>query len=113
MDLDRAALRRLARLARLEYPRVRSPEGSWTEPEAHLIDDATLDALRGDITRILDHVAVLQEVDTTGVEPRTHGVPIESLSRADAAGETLDRERFLEGAPARSEAAVIVPKVVE
>lgn len=113
MELDRAAARRLARLARLEYPRVRNPQGAWVEPDAHLIDDATLDHLRTEVANILSHVAVLSEVDTEGVEPRTHGIPIPSLSRVDEAKPTLDRERFLAGAPARSEDAVIVPKVVE
>lgn len=113
MTLDQSEARRLARLARLEYPRVKNDAGDWVEPPESLIDGPTLETLLGDMRRILDHVAQLQALNTDGVPPRTHGVPTPPVSRVDEPGLTLSRERFLAGSPQRSEDAVMVPKVVE
>jgi aspartyl-tRNA(Asn)/glutamyl-tRNA(Gln) amidotransferase subunit C len=114
MAIDEAEVRRIARLAHLEYPRVRDREGSWVEPDEHLIDDATLRKLAADITQILEHVKALSEVDVSNVEPTSHGVPLPPLFREDEPEtERIDPERLLEGAPARSGGAVSVPKIVE
>lgn len=47
------------------------------------MSDAELESLRGELAAILDHVAALGEVDTTGVEPMTHAVPTTLRLRAD------------------------------
>ena len=104
MAIDREEVRRIARLAHLEYPR-----GS----EEHLIDDETLAKLAADITQILEHVKELKELDVSNVEPTSHGVPLPPVMRDDAAVEGIDPERLLEGVPSRAGDAVSVPKIVE
>jgi aspartyl-tRNA(Asn)/glutamyl-tRNA(Gln) amidotransferase subunit C len=113
MTMDREEVRRLARLAQLEYPRVQDAEGRWREPDALLIDDATLDALARELTQILAHVRQLEEVDVEGVEPTAHGVPLPTRLRADEPGEALPTDLALDQAPARLADGFAVPKVLE
>ena len=113
MAIDEAEVRRIARLAHLEYPRVRDRDGRWVEPDEHLIDDETLRRLAADITQILEHVKELERVDVSSIDPTSHGVPLPPLMRADEPEEGIDPERLLEGVPSRAGDAVSVPKIVE
>lgn len=113
MAIDRAEVRRIARLAHLEYPRVQNKDGSWTEPAEHLFDDALLDKLAGELSKVLEHVKQLDEVDVSGVEPTSHGVPLPTRFRDDARGAVLETDRALAGAPQRVGDGIAVPKIVE
>jgi aspartyl-tRNA(Asn)/glutamyl-tRNA(Gln) amidotransferase subunit C len=113
MPIDKAEVRRIARLAHLEYPRVQDKDGAWVEPPDHLIDDETLDGLAKDLGQILDHVKELDEVKVEGVEPMSHAVQLPTAFRRDDPRESLDIERALGSAPARSGNAILVPKIVE
>lgn len=111
--MDRDEVRRIARLAHLEYPRVKDAGGKLVEPEEHLIDDQTLDRLAKDMDQILGYVRQLEELDVSEVEPTSHGVDLPPNMRQDVPEEGADPEALLEGAPARAEHAVSVPKIVE
>lgn len=113
MPIDKAEVRRIARLASLEHPRVQNREGVWVEPEATLFDDALLDQLASDLSGILEHVKALDTVDVTGVEPTRHGVLVTTYLREDRAEPWPDPETLIEGAPERVHDAISVPKVVE
>ena len=113
MPIDKSEVRRIARLASLEYPRVQDREGNWIEPEAHLFDDALLERLAADLSGILDHVRSLDAVDVTGVEPTRHGVPVETRLRKDEPEPWPEPEALLEGVPERVENAISVPRIVE
>ena len=113
MSIDKAEIRRIARLAHLEKPRVLGDNGQWAEPESHLIDEATLDKLAADLTQILEYVDQLKEVDTEGVEPTSHGVPLPTLFREDAERDGLAPDDALAATPVRVGNAVSVPKIVE
>lgn len=71
---------------------------------AHLarlaLTDAEVEALRGELAAILDHVAALAEVDTTGVEPMTHATPMTLRLRDDVVEPPLPAEVALADAPA-------------
>ena len=71
---------------------------------AHLarlaLTDDELDRFAVDLTSILDHMAALAEVDTDGVEPMTHAVPITLRLRADVPRPSLPAEVALADAPA-------------
>jgi aspartyl/glutamyl-tRNA(Asn/Gln) amidotransferase C subunit len=113
MTVDREEVRRLARLAQLEWPRVQGKDGAWREPEAPLLDDAALDALTGELAKILAHVRSLEAVDVAGIEPTASGTDLVPRTRPDEPVPALPTERALEGAPARVGDAFAVPKVVE
>lgn len=71
---------------------------------AHLarlaLTDAEVELLRGELAAILDHVAALAEVDTTGVEPMTHATPMTLRLRDDVVEPPLPAEVALADAPA-------------
>ncbi|MCK6550328.1 Asp-tRNA(Asn)/Glu-tRNA(Gln) amidotransferase subunit GatC [Myxococcota bacterium] len=113
MAIDRAEVRRIARLAHLEYPRVQAKDGTFVEPAEHLLDDAMLDKLAAELGQILDHVRELEAVDVEGVEPTSHGVPLPTMLREDTPGHVLTTDDALASAPARVGDGVAVPKIVE
>jgi aspartyl-tRNA(Asn)/glutamyl-tRNA(Gln) amidotransferase subunit C len=61
---------------------------------------------------ILAYVQQLQEVDTNGVPPTAHVVPVTTPFREDRVTAGLDRERALDNAPAREDGAFVVPRVI-
>ena len=61
---------------------------------------------------ILTYISKLEELDTTGVEPLAHVIPVFNVFREDVAREGLDRDTALSNAPAREEGAFVVPRVI-
>jgi len=88
-------VRRIAALARLSLP-----------PEEAL-------RMAHDLDRILDSVAALQELDTEGIEPTAHAIPLETPFREDVPAEPLEPGLAVAGAPAAADTAFVVPKVLE
>jgi aspartyl-tRNA(Asn)/glutamyl-tRNA(Gln) amidotransferase subunit C len=63
--------------------------------------------------RILGYIEKLDELDTTGVEPTSHVLPIRNVMRADEARDGMSREEVLKQAPASHDGYFEVPRVVE
>jgi aspartyl-tRNA(Asn)/glutamyl-tRNA(Gln) amidotransferase subunit C len=61
---------------------------------------------------ILAYVEKLQELDTTGVEPLAHVIPVFNVFREDVVIKGLDRDTALSNAPVREEGAFVVPRVI-
>jgi aspartyl-tRNA(Asn)/glutamyl-tRNA(Gln) amidotransferase subunit C len=61
---------------------------------------------------ILAYVEKLQELDTTGVVPLAHVIPIFNAFREDEVKEGLPLDLALENAPAREEGSFLVPRVI-
>lgn len=84
---------------------------------AHLarlrLSEAELTAMARDLDRILDYVAALEELDTAGIEPTAHAIPLETPLRPDRPAEPLDPALAVAGAPASADSAFVVPKVLE
>lgn len=95
MSLTMNEVEHVARLARLEL--------STEEKErfTHQLND------------ILQYVEKLKELDTEGVEPTAHAIPLQNVLRGDAVRPSLDREDVLANAPDREEAFFKVPKIIE
>ncbi len=113
MTVDRDEVRRIARLAHLEYPRVQLADGSFAEPPEQLMSEAALDQLATEMNQLLEYVQQLSEVNVEGVEPTAHGVPLPTRLRKDEAQSPLPTEKALAAAPQRVDGAVSVPRVVE
>jgi aspartyl-tRNA(Asn)/glutamyl-tRNA(Gln) amidotransferase subunit C len=77
------------------------------------VDPRELETLTGQLNSIVDHVAQLQELDTTDVEPLTHGIEVRNVFRDDVRGPLLDREKALANAPERNQVGFLVPAVLE
>ena len=95
MSLSLEEVQKVARLARLELP------------ESELVGMAE------QLNRILDFVDQLQAIDTTGVEPLAHPMPVQNVFRDDCLTDSLSVDAALQNAPARNGAYFAVPAVFE
>ena len=95
MSLDPAAIRRIARLARIR------------------VDDAQVAQMQGELNGILGWIDQLNEVDVTGVEPLTGGALMAMRMRDDVVTDGAQAEAVLSNAPERDGPFYTVPKVVE
>jgi aspartyl/glutamyl-tRNA(Asn/Gln) amidotransferase C subunit len=55
----------------------------------------------------------LAKIDTTGIEPMAHIVPLENVLREDVLVESPPRDLLLANAPAKEDGFLFVPQVVE
>jgi aspartyl-tRNA(Asn)/glutamyl-tRNA(Gln) amidotransferase subunit C len=79
--LSRDQVLHVARLARLEL----------TEEE--------VERFGSELSKVLDHIEKIGELDLTDVEPTSHVVEIENVLRADEPRPSIPREKALESAP--------------
>ena len=77
------------------------------------VDASELDAFTTQMNAILDYVALLDEVDTDGVEPLYHVIETGNVLRDDVPRQTLTQEAALSNAPSRDEHFFLVPRVIE
>jgi aspartyl-tRNA(Asn)/glutamyl-tRNA(Gln) amidotransferase subunit C len=87
-------VRKVAQLARLE------------------LADSTIATYTGQLERILDYVAHLEQVDTEGVPPTTRAVEVVNVTRADNVTPTPVREELLDLAPEREGDFLRVPRIL-
>ena len=95
MKITRAEVEHVARLARLE------------------LTDGELDTFTGQMDAILAYVEKLNALDTEGIVPTSHAVPMENAFRADCPVDSIGVEAALANAPQRAESFFRVPKVIE
>ena len=69
--------------------------------------------LRGELSKILDYVEELRALDTAGVEPMTHAVPMDCPLREDVVTPSLSADEALAEAPEREDDYFVVPRVVD
>lgn len=94
MPITRDEVRRIARLANLEF----------TEEEQ--------ERFTRQLSAILDHVAHLDRLDTTAVEPTSHAGDDASPLREDAPAPTLSTDEALANAPESGRGLFKVPRVL-
>ena len=68
---------------------------------------------RTQLSDILEQFQVLQEVDTEGVPPTGHSMPLESVMRDDVPSASLSKEDVLANAPNREEDYIRVRAVLD
>ncbi len=95
MALDHQTVLDIARLARLR------------------IDDASVDRYAQELSRILDFVEQMNQIDTQGVLPLAHPHEGRLRLRQDVVSETDQRDAFQELAPAKEAGLYLVPRVIE
>lgn len=66
-----------------------------------------------DMGRMLDYFDMLNELDTSGVEPMSHAFPVNNVFRDDVVTNGDERGRMLKNAPACKDGAFQVPRTVE
>ena len=95
MKISREEVLHIARLARV----------ALTEEE--------IDRYSEQLSNLLDHFAVLQQVDTTGVPPTAQSIDLRSVMREDAVRPSLSPDDVLANAPHREEDSFRVKPVLE
>jgi aspartyl-tRNA(Asn)/glutamyl-tRNA(Gln) amidotransferase subunit C len=65
------------------------------------------------LNQILTYMEKLNELDTTGVEPTSHVIPLSNVLREDEVRPSLDREAVLQNAPEESHFFFKVPRIIE
>lgn len=76
------------------------------------LDDDELQRMTVQLSRILDYMELLGEVDTEGVEPMAHALDVSDVFRPDAPHESLPREKALANAPQADGECYRVPAVL-
>jgi aspartyl-tRNA(Asn)/glutamyl-tRNA(Gln) amidotransferase subunit C len=69
--------------------------------------------LTGQLNAILAYMDQLGEVDTAGVEPTSHVLPLTNVMREDLVHECLSNAEALANAPAADQGHFAVPKILE
>ena len=69
--------------------------------------------MTGELARILAYVETLQELDTHGIEPTAHAIPLETPMRDDVPTAGIDPGLAVANAPESIDGAFAVPKVIE
>jgi aspartyl-tRNA(Asn)/glutamyl-tRNA(Gln) amidotransferase subunit C len=91
MSIDRDQVLHVAKLARLK------------------LTDEEVDTMSAELSKILESIEHISELDLDGVPPTTHVVEVANALREDVPGKSLDREVVLEQAPAVQDGGFLVP----
>lgn len=95
MKISKEMVKHIAMLSRLEFQ----------ENEIELYGEQ--------LSRILDYVDKLNEVNTEGVEPTSHVLSLNNVFREDIVKASLSREEALRNAPDSTDKFFRVPKIIE
>lgn len=94
-SLDEAAVRHVACLARLK------------------ISDTEADLFASQLSKVLDYVEQLNELDTRDVTPTAHPLSVSNVFRDDVVRPSLNNEHALHNAPDPHDGFFRVPKVLD
>lgn len=94
MPIDRAEVRRISELARLE------------------LDDAAVDSLSVELESILEYVALLDELDVSRIDPTGCAAETPRGPREDVVRESLTNDEALANAPQAADGHFRVPRVL-
>ncbi len=89
--IDRDQVLHVARLARLE------------------LSEEEIARMPPELSKILEHVETMNEIDLDGVEPTSHVVDLVNVLRDDVPRPSMPRERALEQAPDSADGGFRVP----
>lgn len=95
MSLDKATVRTIANLARLE------------------VRDDELDHLADELSNIITFVEQLSEVNTDGIAPMTSVADLQLPRRTDVVSDGNCADKVLANAPEQQDGFFLVPKMVE
>lgn len=93
--IDRKTVMHIAKLARLG------------------LQEEEIDVLGQQLSVILEHIAILQEADVSGVSPIAHASRLHSIMREDVPQPSYPPEALLANAPAQEENCLKVRAVLE
>lgn len=95
MKLNRKEVEHVALLSRLE------------------LSDSELDKFTGQLDAILEYIEVLNQVDTSAVQPMAHVLDLRNVMRPDEARPSLSQTAALQNAAETENGFFKVPKILE
>ncbi len=95
MAIDRKTVEYVAHLARIEL-----------KPEE-------LEKFSSQLHNIVGFIDTLTEADIKGVQPTSHILPVNNVSRLDQPKDSLPCNKALANAPVKEGAFFVVPKIIE
>ena len=94
MKIDRKEVEQVARLARLD------------------VNELDVGKLTRQLNTVLSYIDKLNELDTTGIEPMAHALPLNNVFREDGLKPSLESDRSLSNAPEQDDLFFRVPRVI-
>ena len=77
------------------------------------IPESGMEKFTEQFNQILNYADILNELDTKGIEPTAHVLPLSNVLREDVAVEGVSQEVALMNAPAVHDGGFKVPRVIE
>jgi aspartyl-tRNA(Asn)/glutamyl-tRNA(Gln) amidotransferase subunit C len=93
--IDKSQVKKVAKLARLE------------------LSEAEIEEFAGQLNAIIDYVERMNKLNTEGVEPMAHCLPVSNVFRDDVIKESLGTKKTLANAPQSDGPFFKVPKILE
>jgi aspartyl-tRNA(Asn)/glutamyl-tRNA(Gln) amidotransferase subunit C len=95
MQLTKEEVKQIAKLSRLE------------------LSEEDIELLKNQLSSILDYVKVLQELDTSSVEPTSQVTGMQNVSREDVKKPCLTNSEALSNAPSKEKEMFKVKPIIE
>ena len=76
------------------------------------LTDDELEQFTDQLGAVLEHARDVEALDTAGVEPTAHPLPLRNVLRADCVRPSLDRDEVLAQAPAAEADRFRVPRIL-
>ena len=77
------------------------------------LNETELDQVTGQMNQMLGYVETLNELNTDGIVPTAHAVPVENAFREDTIRPSIGTEKALKNAPEAANNCFRVPKIIE
>ena len=77
------------------------------------LSDAEADQLANELDAFLGYVETLNELDTEGIVPTSHPIPLATPMRDDSPERPMQPELAVGNAPETAASAFVVPKVID
>ena len=96
-----------------DEPRLTREDAAYVARLARIdLSDDELDRYAVQLASVLEHAARVAGLDTQGVEPTAHPLPLQNVLRADEPLPCLDRDEVLAQAPAVEDGRFKVPPIL-
>ncbi|MDP6598633.1 MAG: Asp-tRNA(Asn)/Glu-tRNA(Gln) amidotransferase subunit GatC [Candidatus Poribacteria bacterium] len=76
-------------------------------------NEQEMESYQHQLSRILDYIEKLNQLDTEGVPPTSHVIPIRNVMKPDEKRDLFQREDITANAPSTEQGYFEVPKVIE
>ncbi|HWA82923.1 MAG TPA: Asp-tRNA(Asn)/Glu-tRNA(Gln) amidotransferase subunit GatC [Fimbriimonadaceae bacterium] len=95
MSITLDQVRHVAKLARLD------------------LDETELFSLQGELNALIGHFADIQDIDVSGIQPKSHAVALQNVWADDVPGPVLPRDKALANAASSKAGLFLVPAIIE